>query len=58
MSLPLKELIQIGETQLVEAGIADAAIDAKELYCFLMHVDRMRLMLKWQDILQDNQCEA
>lgn len=57
MSLPLKELIRIGETQLADAGVADAAIDAKELYCYMMHIDRSRLMLQWQEILQDNQCE-
>ena len=57
MSLPLKELIRIGENQLRDAGVADAAIDAKELYCYMMHIDRTRLMLCWQDVLQDNQCE-
>ncbi len=57
MSLPLKELIKIGENQLRDAGVADAAIDAKELYCYMMHIDRTRLMLCWQDVLQDNQCE-
>lgn len=57
MSLPLKELIKIGENQLAEAGISDAAIDAKELFCYMMHIDRSRLMLRWQDVLQDNQCE-
>lgn len=57
MSLPLKEIIKIGENQLAASGVQDAAIDAKELYCYLMGIDRMRLMLRWQDILQDNQCE-
>ena len=40
MSLSLKELIRIGESQLADAGIEDAAIDARELYCFMMHIDR------------------
>ena len=57
MSLPLKEIIKIGENQLAASGVEDAAIDAKELYCYLMGIDRMRLMLRWQDVLQDNQCE-
>ena len=57
MSLPVKELIKIGENQLRDAGVADAAIDAKELFCYLMHIDRARLMLSWQDVMQDNQCE-
>lgn len=57
MSLPVKELIKIGENQLRDAGVADAAIDAKELYCYMMHIDRTRLMLSWQDVMQDKECE-
>ena len=58
MSLPLKELINIGAQQLRDAGVADAEIDAKELLCHLQGYNRVGLMLHWQDIMQDNQCEA
>lgn len=58
MSLPLKELIKIGEKQLEDAGIADFARDAKLLYCFLDKLDSVGLMMHWQDVLQDNQCES
>lgn len=58
MSLSVKELIKIAERQLADAGVADAQIDAKELYCFLMDYDKTALMMHWQDVLQDNQCEA
>ena len=58
MSLSVKELIKIAERQLTDAGVDDAQIDAKELYCFLMHYDKIALMMYWQDVLQDNQCEA
>lgn len=58
MSLPLKELINIGAQQLRDAGVADAEIDAKELLCYMQGLDRVGLMLRWQDVLQDNQCEA
>lgn len=58
MSLPLKELIEIGAKQLKDAGVTDAEIDAKELYCYMQGIDRVGLMLRWQEILQDNQCEA
>ncbi|MGN0719334.1 MAG: peptide chain release factor N(5)-glutamine methyltransferase [Anaerovoracaceae bacterium] len=57
MSLPVKELIKIGENQLADAGVEDAAIDAKDLFCYMMHIDRTRLMMRWQDVMQDNQCE-
>ena len=58
MSLPLKELINIGAQQLRDAGVADADIDAKELMCYMQGLDRVGLMLRWQDVMQDNQCEA
>ena len=58
MSLPLKELIKIGQTQLKEAGIGDADRDARDLYCFLDKIDAVGLMMHWQDTLQDNACEA
>ena len=58
MSLPLKELIKIGENQLKEAGIMDSARDAKDLYCFLDKLDAVGLMMHWQDVLPDNTCEA
>ena len=58
MSLPIKELINIGTKQLEDAGVADAAIDARELYCYMQGIDRTALVLRWQDELQDNQCET
>ena len=58
MSLPIKELINIGTKQLEDAGVADAAIDARELYCYMQGINRTALVLRWQDELQDNQCEA
>lgn len=58
MSLPLKELIKIGEKQLEDVGITDAARDAKLLYCFFDKLDSVGLMMHWQDVLQDNQCEG
>ena len=57
MSLLIKELINIGTKQLEEAGVSDAAADARELYCFMKGIDRAALILRWQDVLQDNQCE-
>ena len=58
MSLPIKELISIGTKLLRDAGVADAVIDAKELYCYMRGMDRTALMLRWQEVMQDNQCEA
>lgn len=54
----VKELLEIGEKQLKECDVADAAIDNKLLYCFLMHVPSSRLILEYQNILPDEQCDA
>ena len=29
-----------------------------DYYCFLDKLDNVGLMMHWQDVLQDNQCEA
>ena len=57
MGLPLKELVKIGETQLADAGVDDAARDAKLLYCFLDNLDSVGFIMRWQDVLPDNTCE-
>jgi release factor glutamine methyltransferase len=57
MSMRVKELLNIGEKQLLECGVADASIDNKLLYCFLMHVPNSRLILEYQRILDDAQCD-
>ena len=56
MSMRVKEILQIGENQLRECGIEDAAIDSKELYCYMMGIERSKLILEYQKVLQDAQC--
>lgn len=58
MSMSIKELIEIGEMQLSNAGIEDATIDARALYCHMMHINNTQLMLGWQNTVQDDYCEA
>lgn len=58
MSMRVKELLEIGEKQLRECEVEDAAIDNKLLYCYLMHVPTSRLILEYQHILHDEQCDA
>lgn len=57
MSLDLKEIIKIAATQLKDAGIEDAEVDAKELYMFQQGYDKTGLLMHWTDVLQDNQVE-
>ena len=57
MSLSVKEILNIGRRQLEESHIADAAIDCKILYCFLMNVSSAQLILEYQRILPDSLCD-
>lgn len=57
MSLSVKEILNIGRRQLMESGIADAAIDCKILYCFLMNVSNAQLILEYQKVLPDSLCD-
>ena len=57
MSMRVKEILNIGEKQLMECGVADAAIDSKILYCYMMHIANAKLILEYQRILPDAQCD-
>ncbi len=57
MSLSVKEILSIGQRRLQEAGVADAAIDSRLLYCFMTGIERGRIFLMYQNTLQDDQCD-
>ena len=54
MSLPLSEALNLATNRLTEAGIPDAAHDAKELYMFQAGLDSVGFMMHWSDVLKDN----
>lgn len=58
MSLKVKEILEIGMRSLENVGISDALNDSKMLLCYLVHIDKGRLVLHYQEELQDSQCEA
>ncbi len=58
MSMRVKEILSIGEKQLKDSGDADAAVDIKWLYCYMMHVDHSKLILEYQKVLPDRQCDS
>lgn len=57
MSLSVKEILNIGRRHLEENRIADAAIDCKILYCYLMNITNAQLILEYQRILPDSLCD-
>ena len=57
MSLSVKEILNIGRRQLEESDIADAAVDCKLLYCYLMNISSAQLILEYQKVLPDSLCD-
>jgi release factor glutamine methyltransferase len=58
MGLETKEILQIAEARLADAGCAEAKIDAEELLCFLLKFDKTQLFMHWGKELDEKLCEA
>lgn len=57
MSLLVKEMLTMGEKQLMDSDIADATRDCKILYCYMMDIPFSKIILEYQEVLQDRLCE-
>lgn len=58
MSLIIKELIQIGESALAEAGCMDPRIDAELIMMFMLKLDKQQLFIKSPTLLDEKTCEG
>jgi len=57
MSLIVKDLVKMGETQLTKAGCPEPKLDAELLYCFMKNIDRTEFIMEWSDMVEDRICE-
>lgn len=57
MSLLVKEMLTMGEKQLMDSDIADATCDCKILYCYMMDIPFSKIILEYQEVLQDRLCD-
>ena len=57
MSLLVKEMLTMGEKQLMDSDIADAPRDCKILYCYMMDIPFSKIILEYQEVLQDRLCD-
>ena len=57
MSLLVKEMLAMGEKQLMDSDIADATRDCKILYCYMMDIPFSKIILEYQEVLQDRLCD-
>jgi release factor glutamine methyltransferase len=57
MSLIVKDLVKMGETQLVKAGCPEPKLDAELIYCYMKNIDRTEFIMEWSDMVEDRICE-
>lgn len=57
MSLPIRELLNIGKTQLQNAGDLDAEVDAKILFCYIKNYTENEFRMAWQYEAGDDDCD-
>ena len=57
MSLSVKEILNIGQRRLQDAGVSNADLDCKLLYCFMRNITRTQLILMYQNVLEDRLCD-
>ncbi|MBF1157250.1 MAG: peptide chain release factor N(5)-glutamine methyltransferase [[Eubacterium] sulci] len=57
MSLLVKEMLTMGEKHLMDSDIADATRDCKILYCYMMDIPFSKIILEYQEVLQDRLCD-
>lgn len=57
MTLPVKELLNVGEKRLENAGVPDAKYDSRELYCHIFDLSHSQLIMEWQKTVEFDYCD-
>ena len=57
MSLSVKEIISLAEKQLADSGVENAGGDAKSLYFYMTAIPESKIILEYQNVLQDLLCD-
>lgn len=58
MGLQIKEMLNVAENILMEAGVEDAKIDAETLLMYEIRYDRKKLFMNWTREIEDGYCEG
>ena len=54
----VSELLKMGETHLIEAGIGNAKGEAEQIFCAMKNYDRTQFFVKWSKEATDNEIES
>ena len=54
----VSELLKMGETHLIDAGIGNAKGEAEQIFCAMKNYDRTQFFVKWSKEATDNEIES
>ena len=54
----VSELLKMGETHLIDAGIENAKGEAEQIFCAMKNYDRTQFFVKWSKEATDNEIES
>lgn len=57
MTMPVRELILLGENRLQNAGIEEAKETSRRLYCYMFDLTNTQLIMEWQKSIASDYCE-
>lgn len=58
MTMPVKELLLLGENRLANAGISNAKVESQDLYRFRFGLNQREFLMEWQKSREFEDCES
>lgn len=58
MTMPVKELLILGEKRLANAGISNAKRESQDLYCYRFGLNQRQFLMEWQKNREFEDCES
>ena len=58
MTMPVKELLILGEKRLANAGISNAKRESQDLYCYRFGLNQRQFLMEWQKTREFEDCES
>lgn len=58
MTMPVKELLMLGEKRLANAGISNAKGESRDLYCYRFGLNQRQFLMEWQKTREFEDCES
>ncbi len=58
MTMPVKELLLLGEKRLANAGVSNAKGESRDLYCYRFSLNQRQFLMEWQNTREFEDCES